>query len=404
MAAAYAYKVKDRAGQVVSGAIEGDSIATVVGKLRQMGYTVLNVQERGGAKQAASFELFKKKVKMKDISIFSRQFATMINSGLSLTKSLNILAEQTENPALADIIGQIQKDVEGGQTLSEALGKHDRVFSGLFINMVKAGETGGVLDEVLVKVAEHYEKDMALKTRIKSAMTYPIVMFIMSMLIVFAMITFIVPVFVNMFAQLGGDLPMPTKVLVWASAAIRSFWYLMIAAVVGVRYLIKNYKKTSQGRLFFDKLKLRLPVFGQLNTKLAVARFTRTFGTLVASGVPILQGLEIVSETAGNEIIAQAVRDTRASIKEGETIAKPLSQSPIFPPMVVQMISVGEETGALDVMLGKIADFYDEEVGAMVESLTSLIEPLMIAVMGVMVGGIIVSLYMPMFKLITLIK
>jgi len=404
MAAGYAYKVKDRAGQVVSGAIEGDNIATVVGKLRQMGYTVLNVQEKSAAKQASSFQLFKKKVKIKDITIFSRQFATMINSGLSLTKSLNILAEQTENSALAEIIGQIQKDVEGGQTLSEALGRHERVFSGLFINMVKAGETGGVLDDVLIKVAEHYEKDMALKTRIKSAMTYPIVMFVMSMLIVFAMITFIVPVFVNMFAQLGGDLPLPTQVLVWASAGIRSYWYLLIAAVVGLRALIKNYKKTPQGRLMFDKLKLRLPVFGKLNTKLAVARFTRTFGTLVASGVPILQGLEIVSETAGNEIIARAVRDTRASIKEGETIAKPLAQSPIFPPMVVQMISVGEETGALDVMLGKIADFYDEEVAAMVESLTSLIEPLMIAVMGVMIGGIIVSLYMPMFKLITLIK
>lgn len=404
MAVGYAYKVKDRSGAVVSGAIEGDSIATVVGKLRGMGYTVLNVQESGGAKQAISIDLFKKKVKIKDISVFSRQFATMINASLSLTKSLNILAEQTENPTLAEIIGQVQKDVEGGQTLSEALGKHAKVFSGLFINMVKAGETGGVLDEVLIKVAEHFEKDMALKSRIKSAMTYPIVMFIMSMLIVFAMITFIVPVFVNMFAQLGGDLPLPTQMLVWASAGIRSFWWAMIGAVFGIRYLIKNYKKTSQGRLVFDRLKLRLPVFGQLNTKLAVARFTRTFGTLVASGVPILQGLEIVSETAGNEIIAQAVRATRASIKEGETIAKPLSQSPIFPPMVVQMISVGEETGALDVMLAKIADFYDEEVAAMVESLTSLIEPLMIAVMGVMVGGIIVSLYLPMFKLITLIK
>lgn len=403
MAAGYAYKVKDRSGQIVSGAIEGDNLAAVVGKLRQMGYTVLNVQEKSAAKQVGSIQLFKKKVKIKDITIFSRQFATMINSGLSLTKSLNILAEQTENPALAEIIGQVQKDVEGGQTLSEALGRHN-VFSGLFVNMVKAGETGGVLDSVLIKVAEHYEKDMALKGKIKSAMTYPIVMFAMSMLIVFAMITFIVPVFVNMFAQLGGDLPLPTQVLVSASAAIRGYWYIMIAVIVGLRYAIKNYKKTAQGRLFFDKMKLKLPVFGIISTKLAVARFTRTFGTLVASGVPILQGLEIVADTSGNEIISIAVKDTRASIKEGETIAKPLSQSPIFPPMVVQMISVGEETGALDVMLGKIADFYDEEVAAAVESLTSTIEPLMIAVMGVMIGGIIVSLYMPMFKLITLIK
>ena len=404
MAASYAYKVKDRAGQVVSGAIDGDNLTNVVAKLRQMGYTVLNVQERSDAKGAAGIQLFKKKVKTKDITIFSRQFATMINSGLSLTKSLSILAEQTENPALAEVIGQVQKDVEGGQTLSDAMARHERIFSALYINMVKAGETGGVLDEVLLKVAEHYEKEMILKAKIKSAMAYPIVMFVMSMLIVFAMITFIVPVFVNMFAQLGGDLPLPTKVLVFASNAIRSYWYLVIAGVMGLRYAIKTYKKTPQGRLMFDNLKLRLPVFGQLNTKLAVARFTRTFGTLVASGVPILQGLEIVAETADNEIISRAVKATRASIKEGETIAKPLAESPIFPPMVVQMISVGEETGALDSMLRKIADFYDEEVAAMVESLTSLIEPLMIAVMGLMIGGIIVSLYLPMFKLITLIK
>jgi len=404
MAVSYAYKAKDRSGQIVSGNIEGDNTTAVVTKLRQMGYTVLNVNEKAAGVGGINIQLFKKKVKLKDVAIFSRQFATMINSGLSLTKSLNILAEQTENPTLAEVITGIQKDVEAGQTLSDAIGRHDQVFSSLFINMVKAGETGGVLDDVLVRVAEHHEGEVTLKAKIKSAMTYPVVMFIMSMLILFAMLTFVVPVFVGMFASLGGDLPLPTKVLVALSGFIRGFWYLLIAGVMGLRYAIKTYKKTTQGRMTIDKLKLRLPVFGNLNSKLAIARFTRTFGTLVTSGVPILQALEIVSATSGNEVVSKAIKATRVSIKEGETIAKPLAQSPIFPPMVVQMISVGEETGALDTMLQKIADFYEEEVATMVEGLTALIEPLMIAVMGTIIGGIIISLYLPMFKLITLLQ
>ncbi len=403
MAASYAYKVKDRSGQVANGVIEGDSISTVVGKLRQMGYTVINVNERSASKGTASLQFFKKKVKTKDITVFSRQFATMISSGLSLTKSLNILAEQTENSTFAEVLVKLQKDVEAGQSLSEALASRPDVFNSLFINMVKAGETGGVLDEVLLRVAEHFEKDTVLKSKIKSAMAYPLIMFIMSMLIVFAMITFIVPVFVNMFAQLGGDLPLPTLILVFASNAIRSFWYVFIGLIMAIRFAVKNYKKTPQGKFFFDTMKLKLPVFGVLNTKMAVARFTRTFGTLVSSGVPILQGLDIVSETANSEVISRAVKEARISIKEGETIAKPLAKSAVFPPMVVQMIAVGEETGQLDEMLTKIADFYDQEVTAMVEGLTSLIEPLMIGAMGFVIGGIIISLYLPMFKLITLI-
>ncbi len=402
MAVSYAYKAKDRSGQIVSGNIEADNTTAVVAKLRQMGYTVLNVNEKATGAGGINIQLFKKKVALKDIAVFSRQFATMINSGLSLTKSLNILAEQTDNPTLAGVISEIQKDVEAGQTLSDAIGKHDSIFSSLFINMVRAGETGGVLDDVLLRVAEHHESEVSLKAKVKSAMTYPIVMFAMSMIILFAMLTFVVPVFVGMFESLGGDLPLPTKVLVVTSDFIRSRWYLLIGAFMGLRYGIRAYKKTPQGRLAFDKLRLRLPVFGQLTSKLAIARFTRTFGTLISSGVPILQALEIVSATAGNEVVSKAIKATRVSIKEGETIAKPLAESPIFPPMVVQMISVGEETGALDVMLEKIAEFYEEEVATMVEGLTALIEPLMIAVMGVVIGGVIISLYMPMFKLITI--
>lgn len=404
MAATFVYTVKDSGGGTVQGSLEGDSLAAVAAKLKQAGYTIIKVSEKSGVDLGGNITLFKKKVKIKDLTIFSRQFATMINAGLSLTKSLNILSEQSENPTLAEVVGEVQKDVEAGQTLSEAMAKQPHVFSGLFINMVRAGETGGVLDDVLIRVAEHYESESAIKSKIKSAMTYPVVMFVMSLLIVFAMLTFVVPVFVKMFASLGGDLPAPTKALLAMSYAITHFWYLMIAGVVGLRYGFKAWKATPSGRLALDKFKLKLPVFGMLATKLSIARFTRTFGTLVSSGVPILQALDIVASTSGNEVIAATVRNARTSIKEGETIAQPLAKSPVFPPMVVQMIAVGEETGALDTMLQKIADFYDEEVGAMVESLTALIEPLLIAFMGLMVGGILVSLYLPMFKMITLIK
>jgi len=404
MATTFAYKVKDKSGQVTSGTLEGDSVTTIVTKLRQKGLTVLNVSAKSSS-QSMNINIGpKKKVKIKEITVFSRQFATMINSGLSLTKALHILAEQTENSTFKEVISQVQKDVEAGQTLSEALAKHPRVFSNLFINMVKAGETGGVLDDVLLRVADHYEKDIAIKSKIKSAMTYPIAMFIMSMLIVFAMITFVVPVFIKMFAQLGGDLPLPTKMLVFSSDAIHHFWYILIAFAVGARFALRAYKNSNSGRLQLDKIKLKLPVFGQLFTKLAIARFTRTFGTLISSGVPILQAMDIVADTANNQVISGTIKNARSSIKEGETIAQPLEKSPVFPPMVVQMIAVGEETGALDSMLVKIADFYDEEVGNLVESLTSLIEPLMIVFMGIVVGGIIISLYLPMFSMINLIK
>jgi type IV pilus assembly protein PilC len=405
MAVTYAYKVKDRTGKVVTGSLEADSQGAVVAKLRESGLTVIKVaeaSEKAGLKKEIT--LFKKKVKLKDITVFSRQFATMINSGLSLIKALAVLAEQTQNPTLSEIILQVKKDIESGQSLSEALAKHPKAFSRLYISMVKAGETGGVLDVVLIKVAEYYEKEIALKSKIKSAMTYPTVMAVVATLIVFAMLTFVVPVFVKMFDQLGGELPLPTKILLSISGGIRRFWYLMIVLAIGSRYGFKYFKNTDFGRLKLDQLKLRLPVFGQLNSKLSLARFTRTFGALIASGVPILQALDIVADTANNVIVSDAVRGSRSSIKEGETIAKPLSESPIFPPMVVHMVSVGEETGALDSMLIKIADFYDEEVSAMVEALTSLIEPLMIVFMGLVVGGILIALYLPMFKMITLIK
>lgn len=387
---------------MISGTLEGDSLTTVSTKLRQMGYTVLNIKAKS---ELLSLELsFGSRVKPKDLTVFSRQFATMINSGLSLTKCLSILAEQTESSGLSKIVAELQHDVEGGQALSEAMVKHGKVFPAIFINMVRAGETGGVLDEVLLRVAEHFEKEANLKSRVKSAMAYPMAMFSFSILIVFIMITFVVPIFVKMFQDLGGALPLPTMILVKMSEAIRGFWWLILIILVGILYGYRAFASTPMGRLQIDKIKLKLPIFGLLTRKLAVARFTRTLGTLISSGVPILQALDIVGDTAGNSVVSRAVKNTRASIKEGETIARPLSESEVFPPMVVQMIAVGEETGALDSMLNKIADFYDEEVSSTVEALTSMIEPIMIVFMGMMIGGIIISLYLPMFKVITLIK
>lgn len=403
MANIYVYEVRDKQGKLISGTLEGDSEAAVVGKLRQMGYIIVKIKKKAEKSLNISLKSLKR-IKSKDLTVFSRQFATMINSGLSITKSLNILGEQTENSKLADIILQVKQDVEGGRALSEALSKHGKVFPPIFISMVRAGETGGILDDVLLRIAEHFEKQASLKSRIKSAMAYPAAMFGFSLLIVFVMITFIVPIFVKMFSQLGGTLPLPTRMLLFSSNMLRKYFFIWILLIAGAIFGFRKYGSTENGRYVIDSIKLKLPIFGKLSTKIAIAQFTRTFGTLVSSGVSILQTLEIVGEAAGNAVVTRAVEKARSSIKQGETIANPLSQNPVFPPMVVHMISVGEETGSLDSMLNKIADFYDEEVGTMVESLTSIIEPVMIMVMGIMLGFIVVSLYMPMFQVITLME
>ncbi|MCL6471949.1 MAG: type II secretion system F family protein [Firmicutes bacterium] len=403
MATTFVYKVRDNKGQLINGQIEGDGITMVATKLRQMGYVVVELKEKSLAQKEITLP-FSNRVKAKDVIIFSRQFATMVSAGLSLTRCLGILEEQTESKPLKKIIAEVLQDVERGKALSEAMAKHPSAFPPIYINMVKAGEAGGVLDTVLHRVAEHFEKEASIKAKIKSAMAYPTAMFAFSILITIVLITFVVPVFVNMFDSMGGQLPLPTKMLLWASSFIRSFWFIIIPALVGAGYGFKYYAKTPVGKSNLDRMKLKLPVFGSLIRKMAVSKFTRTLGTLMASGVPILQALDIVADSSGNTVIAGAVRNARVSIKEGETIAKPLSQEKVFPPMVVQMISVGEETGALDSMLSKIADFYDDEVSSMVDALTSIIEPMMIMMMGGIVGGIIISLYMPMFQVINLIK
>lgn len=398
----FKYSVRDKTGKIVAGRLEGDSRDAVATKLRQMGYIILELDEDRLA-QLNKIQ-FGTSVKTKDVTVFARQFATMINAGLSLTKCLSILGSQSDSKELREIIGALGRDVESGQSLSEAMVKHTRVFPPLFVNMVRAGETGGVLDEVLLRVADHFEQEAQLKGRIKSAMTYPISMLFLVLLVLVAMMIFVVPTFQKMFSDMGGKLPLPTQILVSVSEGARGWPGLVVlVSVIAVSVVFRWWIGTESGRLIWDGIKLRMPIVGPLVRKQALARFTRTFGTLVSAGVPILSALDIVSDTAGNEVVARAVKKVRSAIKEGETIAKPLAENPIFPSMVVQMIAVGEETGALDSMLNKIADFYDEEVSAAVDALTSIIEPVMMATLGVVVGGMVVALYLPMFQVITLV-
>jgi type IV pilus assembly protein PilC len=403
--ATFKYTVRDKAGKAVDGTLDGENKAAVSSKLRSMGYVIVSLEETGAFMGSLGQIKFGTGIKQKDVTIFARQFATMINAGLSLTKCLTILAQQTETEAFRQIIMQVGKDVEAGQSLSDALSKHSKVFPSIFVNMVRAGETGGVLDEVLNRVADHFEGEQELKGKIASAMTYPIAMGSLVLIILIAMMVFVVPVFQGMFASMGGQLPFATQILVNISEGARGLPGLIfvVTLIVGI-VVFRWWKSTESGRYIWDSIKLRIPIIGQIVRKLSLARFTRTFGTLVSAGVPILSALEIVGATSGNEVVSRAVKKVRSAIKEGETIAKPLSEAPVFPSMLVQMIAVGEETGALDAMLNKIADFYDEEVARTVDSLTSIIEPVMMATMGVVVGGIVIALYMPMFNIITLVK
>jgi len=399
----YTYRVRDRQGKVVSGEIFGDNDAAVVQKLREMGYTPVKVsKKRSGL--SLEINLRPGHVKKKHLAVFSRQFATMVNSGLPILRALSILGGQTESKALTKVITQVRVDVERGLSLSAAMAKHPKAFNNLYIAMIKSGETGGVLDQVLVRLAENTEKEVELRRRVKSAMTYPVVVLCMVTLILVAMLVFIVPQFQSIYAQLHGTLPLPTKILMTVSKTLRTYWYMWFLGIGALAFAFRQYKKTTRGRARVDRVKLKVPVFGPLFHKMALSRFSSTLAVLMQSGVPILQSLDIVSETVNNYVLSEAVKDVQASVKEGETIAKPLSRHPVFPPMVVQMLSVGEETGSVDVMLTKVSEFYDSEVTAAVDALTSLIEPLMIAVVGGAVGMAVIALYLPMFKLINLIK
>jgi type IV pilus assembly protein PilC len=402
----FQYKVKDKTGKLVEGSLEAENAQLVVSKLRSMGYVPIEIQQTGGTSLSKELKIpgFSDRVKLKEVAVFSRQFATMINSGLSLLRSLNILAEQTESKPLAEVVNQVRIDVEKGSSLSQAMSKHPKVFNRLYVAMVRAGEVGGALDSVLMRLADTLEKQVELRRKVKSAMTYPCVVAFLVLVIVTAMLLFVIPMFQGIYKQLGGTLPAPTQVLINISNVCRNFWYIIFGVEIGAAIAFRKWINSEEGRKQWDAIKLKVPIFGKLVRKTALARFSRTLSALVRSGVPILESLDIVAETAGNHVVATAVRETQAAVKRGDPLSKKLEEHPVFPPMVVQMMAVGEETGALDEMLDKIADFYDQEVEATVDALTSLIEPLLIVVMGVCVGGMIISLYLPMFNIIKLIK
>jgi type IV pilus assembly protein PilC len=402
MADTFQYKVRDRAGTVSTGSLVADSEALVLARLREQGLTPIDIKRQ--KKGIGQIEFGGKKVKLKQIAVFSRQFATMVNSGLPILRAIAILADQTDNKELARVLGEARLDVEQGSSLSGAFSKHDHVFNNLYVSMVRSGETGGSLDTTLLRLAEMIEREVQLRGKIKSAMTYPVAVVALVVLIMSAMLLFVVPQFESIFAQLGSTLPLPTRGLLALSDAFTSYWYVVLGGVFAGRFFLRRWKKTERGREIVDAVKLRVPVFGSLFHRTALSRFSSTLAMLLRSGVPILQALDIVSDTVNNKVVGKAITEVQLSVRDGESIAKPLTQHPVFPPMVVQMISVGEETGQVDLMLEKIAVFYDQEVEAAVDALTSLIEPILIAVIGACVGGAVVALYLPMFQIIEKIQ
>lgn len=395
------YTARTLTGELQSGQIDLASHDDVVAHLRKNRMIVVKVQQ---APKDIKFDLFGKGISTRDIVIFTRQFATMINSGLPLVQALDILAEQSENKSLKEVTRSVVYDVESGHTLADALRKHPKAFTELYVNMVAAGEAGGILDTILLRLATFMEKNDALVRKVKGAMIYPAVIFSVAGMAIVILLVFVIPVFQDMFSGIGQQLPMPTRIVIGASNVLKGYWWAIGGGLALSFWLIKKYYATPSGKLNLDKLLLNVPVLGDLIRKSAVSRFTRTLGTLIASGVSILDGLEITAKTAGNRVIHDAVMESRASIAGGETIAAPLQKSKVFPPMVISMIAVGEQTGGLDEMLSKIADFYDEEVDAAVEALLSLMEPVMIVVLGVVVGGMIIAMYLPIFNMINTVQ
>jgi len=401
----FEYAVRDRSGKLIKGRIEANNQAAVANRLKTMGMAAVSINEvqNTGLSREISIPGLTDRIGLKDLAIMARQMATMITSGLSLLRALAILAEQTENKALAKILVQVRNDVETGSALSAAMAKHD-VFPPLMINMIKAGEVGGFLDQVLLSIASNFEAEVKLRGKVKSAMTYPVVVFVIAILAVTGMLLFIVPVFAGMFDSLGGELPLPTRILMWLSQLLKWLSPIILIGLIAFSFWWARHKNDPAVRERLDPWKLKVPVFGNLAKKIAIARFTRNFGTMVHAGVPILQALDIVGATSGNIVIERAVKAVQESVRTGQSLSGPLAQHPVFPPMVVQMMAVGEDTGALDTMLHKISEFYDQEVEATTEQLTSLIEPIMIVVIGGIIGAMIIAMYMPIFGVFDLIE
>lgn len=402
----FTYEAIDRNGNVVKGKTEGLTEAAVAQRLLAGGGQPISIKEvkTGGLNAELKIPGVTDRISLKEIAVMSRQLATMINAGLSLIRAINILTEQTENAALKEILGTVRTDVETGTSFSGALAKHPKTFPPLMINMIKAGETGGFLDRTLLSIAKNFEDDVKLKAKVKSAMTYPVVVLIMAILASAGMLIFIVPVFAGMFADLGSELPWATQILVDLSNFLKIAIWPILLIVFGGMYWWNRIKHKKDVREKVDPVKLKLPVFGKLNQKIAIARFTRNLGAMLRSGVPILQALEIVGEASGNTVIEKAAHEVIDDVRRGKGLTGPLATNPIFPSMVVQMMAVGEETGALDIMLEKIAEFYDDEVEATTEQLTSMIEPLMILLIGAIVGGMVIALYMPIFSIFDVIS
>ena len=390
----------DASGRTVTGTLEADSFELVRAKLSDLSYHVLSIrQARGGSSFKDALNNMQR-VKLRDLVMFSRQFATMIDAGLSVVKCLDILQKQTRNPKMKEVIGEVKRDVAGGLGLTEALQKHPRIFSPLYVNMIRAAEAGGILDIVLDRLSGFLEKEQETRNKIKSAMTYPAVVFTFAMLMLIGLLFFVLPKFKGIFETMGLQLPLTTKLLLNSSTYLKNYWYIALVLMAGSAVVVKMLSRTDKGKYAIDNAKLRVPIFGDLILKTCVSRFARTFGTLISSGVPVLRALEIVSETAGNRVVSEVVTRARHSIKEGEKISTPLFGSRVFPVMVTQMIAIGEETGRLDQMLTKVSNFYDDEVDNTLKSLTSLIEPLMIVGLGLIVGFIAVSVISPIYSLV----
>ena len=394
----YKWVAETRKGRTIKGELEAanENLAQIRLKRRNLTIKKIKLKPKDLFENVAFMQ---PKITSKDIVIFTRQFSTMIDAGLPLVQGLTILAEQADNKAFKVVLERINRDVEGGSSLAEALKKHPKVFDNLFVNLVAAGEIGGILDVILQRLAAYIEKSEKLKAQIKGALTYPIVVIAIAVLVISVILIFVIPVFEDMFKGMGSALPTPTQMVVNMSRFLKGNIHFIIIAFVAAGFLFKKYRNSTGGRKKTDALALKLPVFGTMLKKVAVARFTRTLGTMISSGVPILDALEIVAKTSGNVVLEEVIFEVRSSIAEGQTIAEPLSEANIFPSMVVQMISVGEATGALDTMLGKIADFYDDEVDAAVDALTSMLEPLLMVFLGGSIGGLVIAMYLPIFKM-----
>lgn len=399
--ATFVYKGRTRTGEAREGTVEATSRDEALAHLRRMGIISPTISEKG---KEFALPRVRGGVSQKEIAVFTRQFSVMIDAGLPLVQCLEILATQQKNRVFQAVLNAVRGDVEAGATLADSMRKHPKVFDSLYANMVAAGEAGGILDTILQRLSHYIEKIVKLKAAVRGALIYPVAVLVIAAVVVWVILTFVIPVFADLFTGLGADLPLPTKLTILLSNFLRRWWWLLIGGIFGSMYGLKQYHKTYKGRRVLDGALLKFPVIGMLMRKIAVARFCRTLATLTSSGVPILDGLDITARTAGNAIVEDAIMQVRKSVEEGKTISEPLRDTKVFPDMVVQMIAVGEQTGALDTMLSKIADFYEDEVDEATANLLSLLEPIMISILGTVIGGIVVSMYLPMFSLISKIS